>query len=93
MAQELDGSVEISVQDTGIGIKTSDQEKIFDKFYRSSDEKVREQTGYGLGLALAQQIIHMHHGKLSLESEYGKWTTFKILLEKASGPLMQEGVA
>lgn len=93
MAEDLNGAIEISVQDTGIGISPPDQQKIFDKFYRSNDIKVREQTGHGLGLPLAQQIIQMHHGRLSLESDYGKGTTFIIQLEKDTGIQMQEGVA
>jgi two-component system sensor histidine kinase VicK len=93
MAQELDEAVEITVQDTGIGIKPQDQQKIFDKFFRSNDEKVREQTGHGLGLALAQQIINMHHGTLTLESEYAKGTTFVVRLEKENGLSIQQGVA
>jgi two-component system sensor histidine kinase VicK len=92
-AEEMEDSIEISVQDTGIGIKTSDREKIFDKFYRSNDSKVREHSGHGLGLPLARQIIEMHRGSLSLESEYGKGSAFTIRLEKESGISLQEGVA
>jgi signal transduction histidine kinase len=92
MVEESIDAVEISVKDTGIGINPSEQRKIFDKFYRSNDDNVREQTGHGLGLSLAQQIIQMHHGSLSLISEYGKGTTFTIRLEKNTGIAMQEGV-
>jgi PAS domain S-box-containing protein len=93
IAEELDSAIEIRVQDTGIGISASDQGKIFEKFYRSTDNKVREQAGHGLGLPLVKQIIQMHHGKLTLESDYGKGTTFIVRLEKESGITLREGVA
>jgi signal transduction histidine kinase len=93
IAEELDSAIEIRVQDTGIGISASDQGKIFEKFYRSTDSKVREQAGHGLGLPLVKQIIQMHHGKLTLESDYGKGTTFIVRLEKESGITLREGVA
>jgi two-component system sensor histidine kinase VicK len=93
IAEEMNDSIEVSVQDTGIGIVPPEQQKIFEKFYRSNDSKVRELSGHGLGLPLAQQIIEMHHGSLSLESEYGKGSTFTIRLEKDAGISIQEGVA
>jgi signal transduction histidine kinase len=93
LAQEFNDAIEISVEDNGIGIKPADQAKIFDKFYRSNDDKVREKTGHGLGLPLAQQIILMHHGSLTLESEYGKGSIFTIRLEKERGISIQEGAA
>lgn len=92
-AEELNGEIEISVRDTGIGIAPADQHRVFDKFFRSDDEKAREQTGHGLGLPLAQQIIQMHHGSLTLESEYGKGSRFVIRLETDSGVPKQAGVA
>jgi two-component system sensor histidine kinase VicK len=93
MAEEMNDTIEVSVQDTGIGISPSEHQKIFEKFYRSNDKKVRELSGHGLGLPLAQQIIEMHQGSLTLESEYGKGSIFTIRLEKDTGISMQEGVA
>lgn len=81
-AKEFDDAIEISVSDTGLGISPDDQARIFDKFYRADDDKVREQTGHGLGLSLVQQIVRIHHGKLSVQSEYDNGSTFTIHLEK-----------
>lgn len=92
-ANETDDTFEIIVRDTGIGIEEEDIDKIFDKFYRSNNELVREQTGHGLGLSLAKQIIQLHHGKLSVESTLGKGSNFIIQLDKDTGQLQQDIVA
>ena len=81
-AQESDRHIEITVSDEGYGIKPEDQEKIFDKFFRSNDEAIRNKTGHGLGLSLTYQIVQMHHGEISLETEFGKGSEFTIRLEK-----------
>ena len=92
-AEEIDGVIEITVRDGGIGISQDDQHKIFDKFFRSNDDSVREQTGHGLGLSLVQQIVHMHHGTLGLQSEYGKGSSFKIRLDNDAELMQHMGVA
>ena len=84
-AQESNSHVEISVSDEGYGVSPEDQERIFDKFFRSNDVNVRNQTGHGLGLALTSQIVQMHHGEISLESELGKGSKFTIKLERRLG--------
>ena len=91
-ARERDDIVEISVKDSGIGIKEDEIPRIFDKFYRSDDEKTRSQTGHGLGLSLVQQIVYIHHGKIKVASELGKGTTFTIQLDKYV-EMQQQGVA
>ena len=86
-AEEIDSSVHISVRDTGIGISTDDQNRIFDKFYRSNNQQVRARTGHGLGLSLAKDIVQLHHGKIKLHSEIGKGSEFTITLENNSSML------
>lgn len=81
-ADETDDRVAIHVRDTGIGIAEADQARVFDKFYRSLDEQVRSRSGHGLGLALARDIVQLHHGDLSLHSVLGEGTTFTIELDK-----------
>ena len=81
-ATESDDYVDVSVIDEGYGISVEDQAKIFDKFFRSDNEEIRKKTGHGLGLSLTNQIVQMHHGKLSLKSELGKGSAFTIRLEK-----------
>jgi two-component system phosphate regulon sensor histidine kinase PhoR len=75
-----DGSLQIEVEDTGIGIAAEELPKIYDKFFRSSDPRVREQTGTGLGLSLAQEVIRLHGGKLHVQSELNKGTRFTVTL-------------
>ena len=70
----------IKIKDTGIGIPAVDLPHIFDRFYRVDKARTRETGGFGLGLAIAQQIIQAHDGRLTVESEVGKGTTFQICL-------------
>jgi signal transduction histidine kinase len=70
----------IQVQDTGIGIATEDQTRIFDRFYRVSGNRSRHTGGAGLGLAIAQAIVQAHGGSLQVQSKLGKGSTFTIRL-------------
>ena len=81
-AEESDDSVCIRVRDTGIGISPADQARIFDKFYRSLDDRVRRRSGHGLGLSLARDIVQMHHGTLSVKSAPDEGAEFTIELDK-----------
>ncbi len=83
-ATESSHFVDIRVIDEGYGISEEDQEHIFDKFFRSDDNNIREQTGHGLGLSLTQQIVHIHQGEISLSSTLGQGSLFQIRLEKGS---------
>jgi PAS domain S-box-containing protein len=75
-----DHQIEVSVQDTGVGIAADELEKVFEKFYRSTDPRVQEQTGTGLGLALSQEVVRLHGGKITVESEINKGSTFTMTL-------------
>ena len=79
-----DGFVAIEVADHGIGIPRSEQEKIFEKFYRVSTGLVHDTKGSGLGLALVKHIVEAHKGKIQLESAPGRGSRFTILIP-ASG--------
>ncbi len=87
-ASEDDDTIVITVSDEGYGIAEADQKQIFSKFFRSTDDNIRQQTGHGLGLSLARQIVQMHHGDLSCQSELGKGSQFTIRLEKVSTQIM-----
>ncbi|NNJ91618.1 MAG: PAS domain S-box protein [Gammaproteobacteria bacterium] len=87
--EETDEHVQISVRDTGIGISPEDQHQVFDKFFRSNDDNVREQTGHGLGLPLVNQIVNLHHGYMDLKSQLGEGSEFIIKLDKDSNILQQ----
>ncbi len=84
-AEESDEAVLIRVSDTGIGIGPEDLANVFGKFYRSEHHEVRERGGHGLGLSLAQEIVQLHGGNISVESELGTGSTFTITLWKQFG--------
>jgi len=72
--------IEIDVEDTGVGIAADEVDKVFEKFFRSNDPRVQEQTGTGLGLALAQEVVRLHGGRITVQSEINKGSTFSVLL-------------
>jgi two-component system phosphate regulon sensor histidine kinase PhoR len=75
-----DQNLEIDVEDTGVGIAENELPKVFDKFFRSEDARVQEQKGTGLGLALVQEVIRLHGGRVSVDSEIDKGSTFQVVL-------------
>jgi signal transduction histidine kinase len=79
-AISVDGSVEISVSDTGIGIAPKDQEKIFEEFRQVGTGYAQKGEGTGLGLTLAKKFVEMHGGKIWVKSELGKGSTFTFTL-------------
>ncbi len=78
-----DKQIELSIEDTGVGIAPDELPKVFEKFFRSQDPRVQEQTGTGLGLALAHEVVRLHGGKIEIESEINKGSTFTVLLPLA----------
>jgi len=75
-----DKQVIIRISDSGIGIPKEDLSKVFSEFYRSENAKKHVSFGTGLGLSLVKQIIENYNGKIEVESETGKGTTFVITL-------------
>ena len=72
--------VHISVSDTGIGIAAQDQEKVFERFFRSEGAVVQEAPGTGLGLCIVKSLVEMHGGRVWVESELGQGSTFTCTL-------------
>ena len=71
---------EISVTDTGIGISTEDRQRIFEEFYQVKRDPAHKREGTGLGLALSKKFVELHGGRICVESEPGKGSTFTFTL-------------
>lgn len=74
--KEVEGWLLLQVSDTGTGIPINKQEKIFERFYQIESEHV----GSGIGLSLVQRLVDLHHGRIELDSEVGKGSTFSVYL-------------
>jgi heavy metal sensor kinase len=83
-ADENAGRTMVTVKDTGIGIATEDQARIFERFYRADKARSRELGGAGLGLAIAQWIVQLHKGSITVNSVPGKGSAFQIEIPSAS---------
>jgi signal transduction histidine kinase len=79
-ARQADGSVEISVSDTGIGIALQDQPRIFEEFRQVGSDYAHKIEGTGLGLTLAKKFVEMHGGRIWVTSEVGRGSTFSFTL-------------
>jgi heavy metal sensor kinase len=78
------GSAEIVVRDTGIGIPEAAQPRVFDRFYRVDKARARAMGGAGLGLSIAQWIVEVHGGEITLASTPGEGSSFTVVLPVAS---------
>jgi PAS domain S-box-containing protein len=88
-SEETEQSVRIVVQDEGIGISEEEQERIFERFYRSEDAEARKSSGHGLGLSLARDIVQLHNGTLTVSSKPNEGSEFVIQIWKETGLLKQ----
>jgi signal transduction histidine kinase len=79
-ASVTNGAFTVAVCDTGPGISTADQAKIFKEFQQADDSSTRKKGGTGLGLSIAKRIIEMHGGRIWVESEVGKGSRFYFTL-------------
>ena len=81
------------VKDTGIGIPADQLDKIFDRFYQVDSSQTREHEGSGLGMALAKELVELHHGTISVESLEGKGATFTVRLPLGKEHLHKDEIA
>jgi PAS domain S-box-containing protein len=76
----MEGAVRVDVKDTGIGISTEEQYKIFDRFYRADHPLVQESEGTGLGLSIVKLFVELHAGRVWVNSTPGEGSTFTLIL-------------
>lgn len=80
IARPAEKGVNFSIKDTGIGISKADQDRVFDKFFRSEDFRTRQSNGTGLGLYVTMKLQRLIHAEVSIESELNKGSTFTIFI-------------
>jgi len=83
-AHSKDRGIAFWVSDTGIGISKTDQEKIFDKFFRSEDFRTRQNNGTGLGLYVTLKLARLLHAEIDVTSEFNKGSTFQVYVPNLS---------
>ncbi|PMC37068.1 PAS domain-containing sensor histidine kinase [Bacillus sp. UMB0899] len=82
IVEKHDDYAQVTVSDTGIGIKKEEIPRIFERFYRVDRARSRNSGGTGLGLAIVKHLVEAHKGQISVESEVGQGTTFTLKLYK-----------
>ncbi len=78
--EQVGETFEMSVVDTGFGIAPADRAKIFEEFQQVDNSSTRKKGGTGLGLSISRKIVELHGGRITVESEEGKGSTFKVTL-------------
>ncbi len=78
--------VTVAVEDSGLGIPDEEVGKVFDRFYRGSDELTRSTRGSGLGLTLVKETVDAHGGSVEVRSQVGIGSTFSIKLPAMTEP-------
>jgi len=79
-AERVDGGIKLSVSDTGVGIAEADQSKLFERFRQVGDTLTEKPKGTGLGLRICKEIVEHHGGRMWVESELGRGSTFSFTL-------------
>ncbi|SMC25264.1 His Kinase A (phospho-acceptor) domain-containing protein [Desulfacinum hydrothermale DSM 13146] len=82
-ARGQNGSVQVEVEDTGVGIDEREVPFVFEQFYRAKDREVREQEGTGLGLAIVRKIVRAHGGTIQVVSRKGEGSIFRVVVHAA----------
>jgi signal transduction histidine kinase/FixJ family two-component response regulator len=82
----------LTVRDTGVGIAESELPRLFERFHRIEGSRARTHEGSGIGLALVQELVKLHHGEVAATSELGKGTTFSIAIPFGTEHLPQTSI-
>jgi PAS domain S-box-containing protein len=90
--REVGGQVELSVEDTGVGIPKAELPRLFERFHRIEGQKGRSYEGSGIGLALVQELVKFHGGDIHAESDAGRGTTITIRVPFGTAHLPKERV-
>jgi signal transduction histidine kinase len=88
----LDDSAQLTVEDSGVGIAAAELPRVFDRFHRVKGAESRTHEGTGIGLALVQELVHLHSGTVRVESEVGRGTRFIVTLMAGSAHLPSDKV-
>jgi signal transduction histidine kinase len=75
----INNFIEINIEDTGVGLREKDKERLFEQFFRAKNKYTRSISGTGLGLSIVKRLIEANHGKIVVDSEFEKGTKFTIL--------------
>lgn len=90
--REEKNNIQLSVQDTGVGIPKEQLNKIFDRFHRVENIQGRSQEGTGIGLAMVKELVRIHEGTITVESELGKGSTFTVTIPSGRAHLPQNKI-
>jgi signal transduction histidine kinase len=88
-ARQAGERFELSVVDSGFGIAPEDQAKIFEEFQQVDNTSTRKKGGTGLGLSISRRIVELHGGRISVESEVGTGSTFKVTIPINASPIKE----
>jgi signal transduction histidine kinase len=76
ICKRIGDNVQVSVRDEGMGIRTTDKDRLFDRFYRVESTHTQNISGFGIGLYISAEIIRRHRGQIWVDSEKGVGSTF-----------------
>jgi PAS domain S-box-containing protein len=88
----VDGTVELRVRDTGVGIPDDQRERVFERFHRIESTYARTYEGTGIGLALVQELVKLHGGSVRVESAVGVGSTFTVAIPRGKAHLPAERI-
>ena len=90
--KEVDNKIQLSVSDTGVGIPANHIDKIFDRFHRVENIQGRSQEGTGIGLAMVKELVRMHQGSITVDSEVNKGSTFIVTIPSGKEHLSEDKI-